>query len=262
MIRGSRIVGLLATLAIVPALATAQINFEKDKYYVGMGDSVAAGEGAMPVTGGYVYQLYDRGVFGRKQQMDFGNISLRGARSWELRDDQVGQALCARPALRPTVVTITAGANDFLGGDLDILAIAMRVADAVSLLLNNFSPFGAPPVVDPATGLPCPPLSNVTILVSNYYSVPHPDPLVFGQLEAALQGFDQALRFVLGVVPVPPGSRLAYVDLYTPSLGRTGLTTIDRRLGYSGPFDFDIHPTNLGHTFIAREFEEAWKALP
>ena len=45
----------------------------------------------------------------------------------------------------------------------------------------------------------------------------------------------------------------------TPSLGRQGLVTIDRRLGYVGSNDFDIHPTNLGHAFIARQFELAWK---
>lgn len=261
MTKGSRLVPLLAALVIVPALASAQINFEKTKYYLGMGDSVAAGEGAMPVTGGYVYQLYDQGVFGQKQEMDFGNISLRGARSWELRDAQVAQALCAQTALRPTVVTITSGANDFLGDDQNILGIAMRVAEAVNLLFNNGGPAVAVPILDPVFGIPCPPLANVTILVSNYYSIAHPVPAVFAQIDAALQGFDQALRFLLPQVPVPAGSRLVYVDLYTPSVGRKGLTTIERRLGYEGPADFDIHPTNLGHTFIAKEFEKAWQTL-
>jgi len=27
------------------------------------------------------------------------------------------------------------------------------------------------------------------------------------------------------------------------------------------PTEFDIHPTNLGHAFIARQFELAWKKL-
>jgi hypothetical protein len=64
-------------------------------------------------------------------------------------------------------------------------------------------------------------------------------------------------------VSVPVGSRVAIVDLYTPSLGRQGLVTIERRLGFPGPgpFDFDPHPTNLGHSFIAREFENTWRSL-
>jgi hypothetical protein len=81
---------------------------------------------------------------------------------------------------------------------------------------------------------------NATILVSNYCSIPHQVPAVFAQLDALLRGFDQALRFWLSQIAVPTGSRLAIVDLYTPSLGRQGLVTVERRLGFTGwgPFDF------------------------
>lgn len=246
----------------MPAVASAQINFPKNGYYVAMGDSVAAGEGAMPVTNGYAYRLYEQGTFGQKQRIDFANSAVRGARSWELHDQQVAQVLCAEPAQRPTVVTITAGANDFLRGDINIPAIAFRVADAINLLLNNGSGFVGAPVLDPVTGRPCRPLTNVTILVSNYYRIPHPIPAISAQLDAALQGFDQALRFWVQQTHVPQGSRVAIVDLYAASEGRQGLVTIERRLGFSSPFDFDIHPTNLGHTVIAREFEAAWQGLP
>jgi hypothetical protein len=100
--------------------------------------------------------------------------------------------------------------------------------------------------------------------VSNYYSIPHPVPAVFEQLDALLRGFDQALRFWIAQIVVPTGSRLAVVDLYAPSLGRQGLVTIERRLGFTGPgpFDFDPHPTNVGHSFIAQEFANAWRNLP
>lgn len=256
----------ILVLVLAPALAFAQINFPKNSYYVGMGDSVAAGEGALPVTNGYVYRLYDQGAFGRKQEMDLSNIAIRGGRSWDLRDHQVAQVLCAEPAQRPTIVTITAGANDFLRGDVDIFSIAQRVAEAIDLLLNNDGTLTlAPtPVLDPVTFTPCRALQDVTILVSNYYSIPHPDPLVFAQLDMALQGFDQALRFWLPVIVAPPGSGVALVDLYSASLGRQGLVTIQRRLGIEVPglFDFDIHPTNLGHAFIAGEFKKVWNSLP
>jgi GDSL-like lipase/acylhydrolase family protein len=253
-----------AALAMIflPTVASAQINFPKNGYYAALGDSVAAGEGAMPVTNGYAYQLYDQGAFGLKQQVDFANSAVRGARSWELRDHQVAQVLCAEPAQRPTVVTITAGANDFLRGDTDIAAIAARVVEAINLLLNNDSGSVGSPVLDPVTLLPCRALANVTILVSNYYSIPHPIPAIFTQLDAALRGFDQALRYWLQFTHVPQGSRVAIVDLYSASLGRQGLVTIERRLGLQGPFDFDIHPTNLGHAFIAQEFDDVWQSLP
>ena len=250
----------LSTVLVAPSYAWAQINFPATGYYAAMGDSVAAGEGALPVTNGYAYELYERGVFGPIPETHFANLSARGARSWELRDRQVPQLLCSEPSRRPTVVTITAGANDFLRGDGDISSIARRVADAVALLLNNASPFGTPPVLDPVTGAPCRRLEGVTILVSNYYSIPHPVPLVAAQLDAALRGFDQALRYWLQYVPVPAGSSVTVVDLYTGSVGTQGLVTIERRLGFSGVFDFDVHPTNLGHQYIAGEFGRAWQS--
>lgn len=262
MTRTLRLAAAISVMTVFPALASAQINFAKDGYYVAMGDSVAAGEGAMPVTNGYTYQLYERATFGAKQQIDFANVAVRGGRSWELRDHQVAQVLCAEPAQRPTVVTITAGANDFLRGDVNVPAIAARVVESVHLLLNNDSGLTSAPVLDPVTGAPCRALANVTILVSNYYHIPHPVPEVSAQLEAALQGFDHALRFWLQFVSVPQGSRVSLVDLYSASEGREGLVTVERRFGFSGPFDFDVHPTNLGHSFIAREFEAVWNDLP
>jgi hypothetical protein len=254
-------VAVASVVVSAPTLAFAQVNFEKNGYYVALGDSVAAGEGAMPVTNGYAYQLYKQGAFGRKQQMDFANASVRGARSWELHQ-QVAQVLCAEPAQRPTIVTITAGANDFLRGDVNIPAIAARVVQSIHLLLNNDSGQVSAPVTDPVTGLACRALADVTILVSNYYRIPHPVPQVAAGLDAALSGFDQALRFHLQQLQVPTGSRVALVDLYSASAGQQGLVLIERRLGYAGPSDFDVHPTTLGHSFIAREFESAWSSLP
>jgi hypothetical protein len=257
--RGLMLVMTFLGVAVAPTFATAQVSHPLTGAYIGLGDSVAAGTGAFPVTSGYVYRLYDRGVFGQRQDTGFSNVALRGARSWELRDHQVPQLLCTRPVQRPTVLTITAGTNDFFQGDFDASSIARRVAEAVNVLLNN--PYLPSPVVDPATGAPCPALDHVTILVSNYYSIPHPDPAVFGLLDQLLRGFDAALRFWLSTVVVPQGSRVGVVDLYTASLGRTGLVMLERRNGDNGGFDFDPHPTTLGHELIAREFERAWTTL-
>ena len=260
MSRTTTIAAALA-VALAPAAAQAQINFEKTGYYAAMGDSVAAGEGAMPVTNGYAYRLYDQGVFGSKQETDFANLAVRGARTWEFRDHQVPQLLCATPAQRPTVVTVTVGGNDFLRGDTNILGIALRVREGVNRLLNNGTGFVTDTVVDPTTGLACPALSNVTILVSNYLSVPHPEPFFNAVLDSALSGFDQALRAVLPSIRVPAGSRVVLVDVYNPSIGREGLGLIQRRLGYTSGFDFDFHPTNSGHAFIAAQFAAVWQGL-
>jgi lysophospholipase L1-like esterase len=250
---------ILLVLVLFSPLVSAQISFPEEGYYVGMGDSVAAGTGAQPATNGYVYRLYERGVFGRTNEIEFANAAVRGARSWDLLNHQVPQIICSEPAQRPTVVTITAGANDFFRGDTDVFAIAGRIAEAVNVLLNN--PAVAAPVLDPFSGAPCRALDDVTIMVSNYYSIPHPDPAIFNQLDALLQGFDQALRALLAQVPVPGGSVVAVVDLYNPSLDRQGLVLLERHLGLQPPFDFDPHPTNLGHNFIARQFEDVWNEL-
>jgi lysophospholipase L1-like esterase len=147
-------VAVALCLMLTPAVVSAQISFPKDQYYVGMGDSVAAGTGALPVTHGYVYQLYDQGVFGQKTQVAFANVSVRGGRTWELRDNQVPEVLCSISVLRPTVVTITAGANDFLNGDTDIGAIAFRVVQSIDLLLHNGQSLLAPPILDPSAANP------------------------------------------------------------------------------------------------------------
>jgi len=99
-----------------PVTTSAQVNFEKNGYYLSLGDSVAAGEGALPVTPGFVYQLYDRGVFGRTLVMDFSNIGIKGVTADEVQALQVPEALCIQPpriGVAPSVITLTAGANDF-----------------------------------------------------------------------------------------------------------------------------------------------------
>src|SRR5262245_12420103 len=94
-------VATLLVFALAPTTAFAQIGFPKTGYYAALGDSVAAGTGALPVTTGYAYQLYDHGVFGRLQDIAFANGAVRAARTWELLEHQVPQLLCAEPLQRP-----------------------------------------------------------------------------------------------------------------------------------------------------------------
>ena len=255
---------LLGTL-LVPALANAQINFPKTGYYLAIGDSLSAGEGAMPVTQGAVYRLYDQGAFGAKQDLDFSNIAIRAARTYELLSYQVPEAICLT-GFQPSVVTITVGANDFLReieqGHFppDVAGIARRSAEIVNRLLNGAS------YVDPQTGQErdCPGLPNVTVLIANNYTLPHPNPTVSTLLNLAASGYAQALQgFLLSTVPVPAGSRVGIADLYTAFKDRNGLLLIQRKNGITGPgpFDFEVHPTNAGHAVIAQEFQRALAEL-
>jgi len=220
---------------------------------------VAAGEGALPVTAGYVYQLYSFGVFGSLPHTHFANVALRGARTWEILEHQVPQVLCAEPTGRPTVITLTAGGNDFFRGDFDIPSIAQRVVESINLLLNNTSATHpvAHPVLDPVAQTPCRSVDGATILVSNYYAIPHPDPAVAAQHDMALRGFDQALRFWLSTLAAPPGSRVIYVDVFAATVGRRGLVR-----GFDGSVlgVYNVHPTTLGHYVIATAFADAWRS--
>jgi len=83
----------LLGVVLTPALASAQISFPQEGCCLGLGDSVVAGTGALPVTNGYVYQLYDQGLFGRKSEVALASIALGAARSWDLRDHQVSQVV-------------------------------------------------------------------------------------------------------------------------------------------------------------------------
>ena len=47
----------------------------------------------------------------------------------------------------------------------------------------------------------------------------------------------------------------------TRGYAQEGLLLVERRGGYTGGLDFDVHPTNSGHTFIAAQFAEAWRRL-
>jgi hypothetical protein len=82
------------------------------------------------------------------------------------------------------------------------------------------------------------------------------------ELPGLLKVFNKALAAAIAVAPVPAGSRLALVDLYTPSLDRHGLVLIERRGDFDGPLDFDPHSTNAGYTFIAEQFEHVLSRLP
>ena len=258
----------------VPATPTAQINFQKDKYYLSLGDSLAAGEGALPVTHGFVYELYDRGVFGQKQETDFSNIGMRGITADEILALQVPQALCIQPpriGVAPTVITLTAGANDLFvyiaanGVPQDpatIVALADGIAAKVAAIVRALV-FGLPGLPASCAGQG---IQGVRVLVSNYYSFNHPDPTVAALLDFALRSFGTSLETRLALISGQlqasgKTARVGLVDTFSAMEGRTGLLLIERRNGFESPFNFEIHPTNAGHAVIAAEFEKVWKTL-
>lgn len=271
----SRVIALTCVGLLLPLRASAQINFTKSGYYLSLGDSVAAGEGALPVTHGFVYQLYDRGVFGRTQVMDFSNVAIKGATAAEVLALQVPEALCILPpriGLAPSVITLTAGANDFFvylasnGIPADPLTEIPLVADAIAENVANIIRsliFGvsALPSYCARAGLP-----GIKVLAFNYYGFDHPDPQINFVLNLALRAFSTGLRARIAQIrddirAAGGTAQVGFVDTFDAFEGRSGLLLVQKQHGFTGAFEFEIHPTNAGHTVIAREFENAWRSL-
>jgi lysophospholipase L1-like esterase len=261
---------------LVPSQTSAQINFEKSGYYLSLGDSIAAGEGALPVTHGFVYQLYDRGVFGRTQVMDFSNVAIKGATADEVQALQVPEALCIQPpriAVAPSVITLTAGGNDFFvyiatnGIPPDPLTQIPVVADAIAAKVANVIRslvFGMPGLPSHCAGSGIP---GIKVLAFNYYAFNHPDPQIDFVLNLALAAFSTGLesriaQIQLDIQLAGKNAQVAFVDTFSVMEGRSGLLLIEKRNGFTGAFEFEIHPTNAGHAVIAREFEKVWNGLP
>jgi lysophospholipase L1-like esterase len=268
---------LLACLGSLPPVsASAQINFAKAGYYLSLGDSLPAGEGALPVTHGFVYQLYDKGAFGPTHEMDFSNIAIKGATADEVLALQVPQALCIQPpriAVAPSVITVLAGANDFLiyiatngvpsNPFVTIPTVANAIAAKVETIVRALV-FGAAnlPAHCARSGIP-----GVTVLVANYYSFNHPEPQIEFLLDLALESFRASLATRVAAIQADIASsgktaRVGYVDLFSSLSQSPGMLLINRKNGFVGGLTFEIHPTNAGHSAIAREFEHVWRTLP
>ena len=108
-----------AALGAAPASALddkSPIIAEDATRYMALGDSLAAGYLALPVTKGYTYRLYDTGSFDAISHTLFCNAAVPGASSSDVLMHQVPQALIrsANGGFAPKYVTLTVGGNDLL----------------------------------------------------------------------------------------------------------------------------------------------------
>src|SRR3954467_13782269 len=100
-----------------PAMAQSpKILADDATRYMALGDSIAAGYKAMPVTEGYTYRLYQNGVFDVMPHTLFCNAAVPGATSSDVVLHQVPQAVIpfADGGFNPKYVTLTVGGNDLL----------------------------------------------------------------------------------------------------------------------------------------------------
>ncbi|EPD69067.1 SGNH/GDSL hydrolase family protein [Streptomyces sp. HGB0020] len=100
--------------------------------YVAIGDSLSEGIGDPGPTGGH------RGWADRFAEilaetqpgLTYGNLAVRGKTSAQIRADQLGPAL----ALRPDLVTVTAGMNDVVRPRYDPEAVAANIEETFARL--------------------------------------------------------------------------------------------------------------------------------
>lgn len=240
------VLGLVTLPAPAPVAAQSPQQLAADATrYMALGDSLAAGYKAQPVTQGYAYLLYRTGVFDRMPHTLFNNAAVVGATSLDVLLYQVPQALitAGEGGFQPQFITLSVGGNDLAAilrfaaanptGDLETV-----INDALHAYTTNLIAI----LQQLSLGLP-----GVQIFVANQYSVPEIE-MALPDGDLLLLGFNQALA---GVLAGFPNAHL--VDVHSAFLGRNGLLLIDRR----GAGPFEVHLTNAGHRVMAQAFADA-----
>jgi len=220
-----------ATLFLVSAFVRAEVpwTFSNNTRYLAIGDSLAAGFGAIPATQGYAYLLYQGGAFDKLTNTIFANAAVPGATSAHVLAFQVPQAV---NIFRPHVVTISVGGNDLLA----ILGGADPVAT-----LTNFQANLAQILGGLRAGLP-----QARIIIGNQYDIPEITAFIPG----ATQIID-SFNAIIAAVAQATGVRVA--DVFGAFQGRTGLLLVERH----GASAFEVHPTNAGYRVMAQAFAAA-----
>jgi lysophospholipase L1-like esterase len=197
-------------------------QFEEHTRYMVMGDSLSSGYGATPQTHGYAYQLYQTGIVDKAPRTLFCNASVIGVTSADVLAYQIPQAY----VFKPDVVTLTVGGNDLAkiieGADPE-LALPEFQANLTAILYHLVIELRA------------------TVYISNLY--------VIDRIPGAEQIIPIFNQIVAGVAN---GYGVAVADIYSPFQDKKGLLLIERK----GASPVEIHPTNAGHTAIAKAFAE------
>jgi lysophospholipase L1-like esterase len=208
-----------------PVAADLPWQFDNNTRYMALGDSLAAGYGAVPATQGYVYLLYKEGAFDRVTNTLLSNAGVPGVTSRQVLEHQVPQAI---EAFHPTVITLTVGGNDLLR-----ILKGANAGQVLSEFQANFTLI----LQSLRTALP-----NARIIVSNLYSIPQ-----IPGADQVVPVFNQIVAGVASAFNVP------VADVYSAFQGRHGLLLIER----PGAAPDEVHPTNAGYHVMAQAFEAA-----
>ena len=229
MVKRTWLILCLLMLLALPLSARAELPWQFDQHtrYMALGDSLVAGYGAVPATQGYVYLLYQSGVFDTVPNALLCNAGVPGATSSDVVNYQVPQAVRAFPPTGPTVITITVGGNDLLS--------ILTGADPTTVF-TDFQKNLAKILFTLRTSLP-----DTKVYISNLYTV------------SKVQDADEAVAKMNYIISQ---TALAFdvpvADVYSAFKGKEGYLLITRR----GASEYEVHPTNAGYRAMAKAFEE------
>jgi lysophospholipase L1-like esterase len=263
MRRGRRLLALVAGLGLaISAASSAAAAPPEPAVYLALGDSVAAGVGAVPsAENGYVSVLYDTLVADRHCgqgsavgcRLDLVNLAQPGATTTTLIAGQLPAAVDLLAARRATptpvddvrLVTIDIGGNDVFtpvitacAADPQSAGCVSTIAAQLSLVAANYERIMS--ALRAAAG------PDTTIAVMTYYN-----PLAACRL-AALAPLAQLV--LEGGGPVPAGLN----DIIRASAEAHG-AVVAETAALIGPEDLVggtdcLHPDNSGHADIAAAF--------
>jgi lysophospholipase L1-like esterase len=225
------LIGLLFASSTV--FAGNPAGLDDNVRYLSMGDSYAAGKGAIPVTSGYAYLLYQGGVFAPIPDTTFANSAMPGTTSTDVLAYQVPQVI----RFKPHVITMSVGTNDLkkaLAPGADIPGILTTLGQNMTGILCGLRQTMLAQGID------------VLIIAGNYPDYPwisavHPEARVLMQTANA----------VLATVAQACGARVA--DVFSAFDGKDGLFLYYR----NGADPSEGHPTNAGYRVMAKAFEDA-----
>lgn len=238
MLRKTLRFALAAVLAAsaIPASADKPWTYTDNTRYLAMGDSLTAGYGAVPMTNGYAFQLYEGGAYAPMTNTIFANIAVPGATSADVLAHQAPVA--ATGPFPPHVITMTVGGNDLftiLDSGADPATVLATYGGNLAAILTQL----------------CGSLPETRIYVGNLYSaIAFPIPI-----EPVILALNSVTATVAaGVNAAGCDGRVKVADVYSEFLnGQPGLLLTGRN---GASFD-QAHPSNAGHRAIAKAFLEA-----
>ena len=240
---------VFAATVSLPARALAQspqvLALDATRY-MALGDSIAAGYKAMPVTQGYTYLLYENGVFDAVPHTLFCNAAVPGATSRDVLLYQVPQALIstADGGFNPAYLTLTVGGNDLLS-ILKFMGTHQNPNEVLQFASGVLAQYGqnlAGTLYLLHTALP-----NTKIFVANQYTIPEIEAIVplTGPMIAA---FNNVVAQVVGQFT----SQVYLVDVHAAFLGRNNLLLVERH----DASPLETHLTSLGHRVMEQVFTD------